>query len=76
MIKCSEALKLKVGDTFYEYGYGQSAMFKVATAPVQEANQVKWTGADESGNIVDFMITEGHEHYVNLYTYPAYITKS
>ncbi len=74
--------ELKIGDTLYEYGYGLELITKVITTPIStdiEINnklykQWSWKSMVQNSNaIVDYVITEGMEHYgPKLYDYPAY----
>lgn len=70
---------LKDGDVFYECEYGMSYQYKVV-GDVQitmyedtntERHQWQWKGVSPDGREVDFLVTEGFEHYgPKLYSEP------
>jgi hypothetical protein len=59
----------KIGDTVYERDYGHSMKFTVKTMPEHTTDfddshrQFTWVMTDEEGVDVQFLITEGMEHY-------------
>lgn len=59
---------LKVGDSFYDCGYGKSINFIVTESPiigngVDGHATLSWKGINAEGVIIDFLITQGLEHY-------------
>ena len=70
--------RIEVGDVHYEYGYAQRAEMVVIEAPVETKNDEgkrvwKWKSELENGEVINYMVTEGWEHYSsNLYDYEAY----
>ena len=73
---------LKIGDTFWECGYRTNVEYTVTDPPKvdtvyfedREVNQWAWKAISTDGNEIDFLITEGFEHYgPKLYYYQAYM---
>lgn len=77
-INYDDALKLKIGDTLYEYGYGMSIESTVSTQPTEVPNgdddtMVKWEAVTKDGTVVNYGISREYQHYgPNVYTYQAY----
>lgn len=65
---------LDVGDTFYECYMGMNVEMIVETKPSFEDNQWRWTAKNQEGNIQDYLITKGYEHYgPKIYSQPQYV---
>ncbi len=67
---------IQIGDIHYEFDYGFCVRSQVISKPVRDS-EGRWTWQSKhlkTGNIIDYMVTEGFEHYSpNLYDYQAYI---
>lgn len=70
---------IKIGDIHYEFSYNIGIKCEVITSPVRSEKGV-WTWKSKNlknGNIIDYVVTEGMEHYSsNLYDYQAYIVNT
>lgn len=66
--------EIRVGDTIYEYGYGEEAKTTVKTLPTRNEDGLwEWLGETEDGSEVRYAVHEDFPHYApKLYTYPAY----
>lgn len=65
--------ELNIGDTFYECYSGINIKMVVETQPLFEDGKWKWTAKDHQGNIQDYLIAKGYEHYgPKIYSQPAY----
>lgn len=72
----NEALELNVGDITYECEYGRTIAAEVVEKPVLEGQQVKWVGKDiKTGQLINYLLSKGYEHYIKLYKEPQYIYK-
>lgn len=70
---------IKIGDIHYEFEYNIGMKLEVITLPEKnESGQWVWSSRNlKSGNIVNYLVTPGLEHYgPNLYDYEAYSVKS
>lgn len=59
----SVAKTLVVGSVFYENGYGRSIKLICISTPVCNDSQWTWKAMSECGKEIDYLITEGLEHY-------------
>ena len=65
---------LKVGDVFYECAAGYNLEMNVVDPIVYENEQWKWVAEDVDRNRVNYLITDGYEHYgPRIYKEPQYI---
>jgi len=59
--------KLRLHDQFYEKTGMERTLYKVIKEPElqgdSESKSLLWTGVDETGEEVEFFLTEGMEHY-------------
>jgi len=64
---------LKLGDSFYESYYGVNAYMIVIKEPTHIDGKWEWTAMNENGEEVEYLITDGYEHYgPSIYSEPAY----
>lgn len=54
---------LKVGDVFYEEGYGHTITMKVKSPPVTKGRVISWTAITERGTIAEYLINKDYLHY-------------
>lgn len=80
MISGKKLSEMAVGDVFYESQFRMSVKLTMATLPVSsfseslQEKQWKWDATREDGSVVNYLITERHQHYgPHLSLYPAYI---
>lgn len=66
---------MKNGDVFYECEYGRNYEFIVVTEPKCDNNKWTWTAKNtKTDQIVEYLITEGYEHYgPRIYSQPQYV---
>lgn len=66
---------MNVGDMFYECDLGYNFEMVVAEKPIKIENKWEWTATNRQGKIVEYLVTEGFEHYgPNIYKYPQYFS--
>lgn len=67
---------LNVGDTFYECSQLGNLKMTVLTKPIHIADQWRWKATAENGVEVDYLITDGFEHYgPSIYDRPIYVMR-
>lgn len=67
-------IDLNVGDVFYECASGINFKMIVRTKPEFDNGKWSWTAIGSDGNIIDYLITEGFEHYgPKIYSQPQYV---
>jgi len=54
---------LKVGDVFYERGFGDMLKMVVVEEVSHEDGQWRWAAEDINGERVNYLLTDGYEHY-------------
>jgi len=70
---------LVIGDVFYENDLRMSLKLTVASIPALVINEKDgsrgwaWDCTSESGHNVDYFITEGYEHLMDLSLSPKYV---
>lgn len=66
---------LKKDQIFYECQYGKNLEFVVVTEPTCDNGKWEWTARNTKSNeIINFLITEGYEHYgPRIYSQPQYV---
>ena len=62
-------MAMEEGDVFYEHGYGMTIRY-IALGPARKTyckslqkNQYEWEGVSDNGVTINFLITQGLEHY-------------
>lgn len=73
-MKITDLNVLEVGTVFYECEYGMNMKMIVTTKPKFEDGKWFWKAKNSAGYEIDYLITEGYEHYgPSIYTEPAYV---
>lgn len=55
--------ELNVGDVFYERVWGDLLKMTVVEDVVQENGQWRWVAESDVGERIDYLLTDGYEHY-------------
>ncbi len=72
-LSIKELEKLEVDDTLFECQSGYNLMATILTAPVREGDRLTWTAESKDGAVINYLITDGNEHYgPRLYWEPQY----
>ncbi len=74
-LSIKELEKMQVGETYYECQYGMNKQIMILTEPKWDQHHVQltWTARNEENNVIEYLITEGFEHYgPRIYRTPIY----
>ena len=67
--------ELKIGDVFYECQSGHNLKMIVTSTPIIKDGKITWTAKNMLGDEVDYLVTEGLEHYCpRIYDRPQYVS--